>query len=115
MVTCKELILKEGDGERRTFYDLQVTGWVFLFFFAFLGCSLSCLNIFTFCHFPSDMRLSSKGLHQGAGGGGFGPPDSCRQALDRQTDLRVALGLLASPRPGGESDEKGRQAGGLGP
>ena len=89
MITCKELILKEGDGERRTFYDLQVTGWVFLFFFAFLGCSLSCLNIFTFCHFPSDMRLSSKGLHQGAGGGGFGPPDSCRQALDRQTDLRV--------------------------
>ena len=23
MVTCKELILKEGDGEIRTFYDLQ--------------------------------------------------------------------------------------------
>ena len=40
---------------------------------------------------------------------------SIRYALDRQTDLRVALGLLASPRPGGESDEKGRQAGGLGP
>ena len=23
MITCKELILKEGDGEIRTFYDLQ--------------------------------------------------------------------------------------------
>ena len=24
MITCKELILKEGDGEKRTFHDLQV-------------------------------------------------------------------------------------------
>ena len=41
MITCKKLILKEGEGERRTYYDLQ-TG---RFFSGFLGF-----------HFSLDMR-----------------------------------------------------------
>ena len=32
MITCKELILKEEDGEIRTFYDLQTWRFFFLVF-----------------------------------------------------------------------------------
>ena len=37
MITCKELILKEGDGEIRTFYDLQTWRFFFLFFLILHG------------------------------------------------------------------------------
>ena len=37
MVTCKELILKEEDGEIRTFYDLQTWRFFFLFFLILHG------------------------------------------------------------------------------
>ena len=36
MITCKELILKEEDGEIRTFYDLQTWRFFFLFFLILL-------------------------------------------------------------------------------
>ena len=37
MITCKELILKEEDGEIRTFYDLQTWRFFFLFFLILHG------------------------------------------------------------------------------
>ena len=69
IITCKKLRLKEGHIKT---YRL---GGFFLIFLVF--------------HFSLDMRPDK---------GAPWPPDSCRQVLDRQTDLRKYRGtVVASP------------------
>ena len=54
MITCKELILKEGDGEIRTFYDLQAE------FSYSSSVSLLCL----LSHWGNQGRRRGEGVEQ---------------------------------------------------
>ena len=72
IITCKKLILKEG--HIKTYRLGGFFSW-----FSWFSCLL-CV----FFHFSLDMRPDK---------GAPWPPDSCRQALDRQTDLRKYTGV----------------------